>query len=164
MLNSALPTRGGGSRRAAEVVRQTGEDMEEIERMQEKPELQPTLVKMYRTADHLTVAALMPGLEADNIFVEITEDGQLILHGDVRAALKNIKEVLLDEWSAGGYHRELALPESVDGEHANVTYGNGILVVALQVNQTTIPARITLAKTRTAHGEYIGNTGGHPRE
>jgi len=137
--------------------------MEETEHMPEKPELQPALVKMYRTADHLTIAALMPGLEADNILVEITEDGQLILHGDVRAALKNIKEVLLDEWSAGGYHRELALPESVDGEHANVTYGNGVLVIMFLPSEETIPARITLTNTGHAHGEYRGNVGGHPQ-
>ncbi len=132
--------------------------------MQEHKPLPHLPVKVYRTHDHLTVAAPMPGLEPEDILVEVTEDGQLILHGDKRATLKDVKEVLLDEWDAGGYHRELTLPESVDGEHSNVTYGNGILVVALQVNQTTIPARITLAKTRTAHGEYIGNTGGHPRE
>jgi HSP20 family protein len=137
--------------------------MEEIERMQKKPEQQPTLVKMYRTTDHLTVAALMPGLEADDILVEITEDGQLILHGDVRAALKNIKEVILDEWTAGGYHRELKLPEPVDGEHANVTYGNGVLVIMLTPSQETISARITLTKTGHAHGEYRGNVGGHPQ-
>jgi len=136
--------------------------MEEIERMQEKPELQAVLVKMYRTADHLTVAALMPGLEADNILVEITEDGQLILHGDVRAALKNIKEVILDEWSAGGYHRELKLPEPVDGEHANATYGNGVLVITFNASEETIPARITLTNIGHAHGEYRGNVGGHP--
>jgi HSP20 family protein len=131
--------------------------------MQEHKPLQHLPVKVYRTHDHLTVAAPMAGLEPEDILVEVTENGQLILHGDKRATLKDVKEVLLDEWDAGGYHRELTLPEGVDGEHANVTYGNGILVVALQVNQKTIPARITLSKTRTAHGEYIGNTGGHPQ-
>ena len=131
--------------------------------MQEKPELHPTLVKMYRTADHLTIAALMPGLEADDILVQVTEEGQLILHGDVRATLKNIKEVLLDEWSAGGYHRELTLPEPVDGEHANVTYGNGVLVIMFLPSPETRPARITLTSTGHAHGEYRGNVGGHPQ-
>ncbi len=130
--------------------------------MQEKPELQPILVKMYHTADHLTIAALMPGLEADDILVQVTEEGQLILHGDVRATFKNIKEVILDEWSAGGYHRELKLPEPVDGEHANVTYGNGVLVIMFLLSAETVPARITLTKMGHAHGEYRGNVGGHP--
>ena len=72
--------------------------------------------------------------------------------------------MLLNEWEAGGFHRELTLPESVDGEHANVTYGNGVLVVALLASPNMVPARITLAKTGTAHGEYTGNIGGHPQE
>lgn len=122
---------------------------------------QPYLpVKVYRLHGHLTIAAPMPGLEPEDIFVEITENGHLILHADTRATLKEVKEVFMDEWSVGGYHRELALPENVDGEHANVTYGNGVLVVALKQSQQTIPARITLLKTSTAHGEYVGNFGG----
>ncbi len=132
--------------------------------MQEQTPLQFLPVKAYRMHDHLTVAAPMPGLEPEDILVEVTESGQLILHADRRATLKGVKEVLLNEWEAGGYHRELNLPEKVDGEHANVTYGNGVLVVALLASHETIPARITLVKTRTDHGEYIGNVGGHPLE
>ena len=131
--------------------------------MQDKPEAQQILVKMYRTEDHLTIAALMPGIEPDDILVQVTEEGNLILNGDVRATLKNIKEVLLDEWSAGGYHRELQLPETVDGEHANVTYGNGVLTIVFLPSPETIPALITLTNTGHAHGEYRGNTGGHPQ-
>jgi HSP20 family protein len=133
----------------------------EAKRMQEQTKLQPIPVKIYRTHDHLTVAAPMPGLEPEDILVEVTENGQLILHGDIRAALKDDKEVLLDEWNVGGYHRELSLPNTVDGEHANVTYGNGVLVVAFLRSQEMHPALITLAKTGIAHGEYRGNIGGH---
>jgi len=133
----------------------------EVQPMQEQTQLQPIPVKIYRTHDHLTVAAPMPGLEPEDILVEVTENGQLILHGDMRAALKDDKEVLLDEWNVGGYHRELVLPDTIDGEHANVTYGNGVLVVAFLLSQETHPARITLAKTGIAHGEYRGNIGGH---
>ena len=129
--------------------------------MQEATNPQSLPVKLYRMHDHLTVAAPMPGLEPEDILVEVTEQGQLILHGDRRGTLKEVKEVLLDEWNVGPYHRELVLPEPVDGEHANITYGNGILVVALLLSQEMQPARITLAKTGPAHGEYRGNIGGH---
>lgn len=121
-------------------------------------------VNVYRTHDHLTIAAPMPGLEPEDILVEVTERNQLILHADVRGTLKEAKEVLQHEWDAGGYHRELNLPEPVDGEHANVTYGNGVLVVALLPSLQTQPARITLARTGMGHGEYRGNLGGHPEE
>ncbi len=123
--------------------------------MQEATNPQSLPVKLYRMHDHLTVAAPMPGLEPEDILVEVTEQGQLILHGDRRGSLKEVKEVLLDEWNVGPYHRELILPEPVDGEHANITYGN---------SQEMQPARITLEKTGTAHGEYRGNIGGHLQE
>ncbi len=55
--------------------------------MQEQTQLQAIPVKIYRTHGHLTVAAPMPGLEPEDILVEVTEHGQLILHGDMRAAL-----------------------------------------------------------------------------
>jgi len=129
--------------------------------MQEQTPLQNLPVKVYRTQVHLTVAAPMPGLEPEDILVEVTEQGQLIIHGDLRGTLKDAKEGLLNEWKVGGYYRELTLPESIDGEHANVTYGNGVLVIALLSSEKTQPARITLAKTGIAHGEYRGNIGGH---
>src|SRR2546426_5838632 len=67
--------------------------------MQEATNPQSLPVKVYRTHDHLTVAAPMPGLEPEDILVEVTEQGQLILHGDRRGSLKEVKEVLLDEWN-----------------------------------------------------------------
>lgn len=132
--------------------------------MPEPSEFQPIPVNMYRTQDHLTVAAAMPGLEPEDILVEVTEQNQLIIHADLRGTLKEAKEILLNEWNVGGSHRELTLPDPVDGEHANVTYGNGVLVIALLSSQQTQPARITLTRTGTMHGEYRGNKGGHLQE
>jgi HSP20 family protein len=123
--------------------------------------LQTTPVKMYRTPERLTVSAPMPGIEPENITVEITQDDRLILHGELRASLKDAKEVLLDEWRAGGYHRELALPNAVDGSLGNVTYGNGVIVVALPLCDQTRPARLRLETIGQARGERVGNSG-HP--
>jgi HSP20 family protein len=107
------------------------------------------------------VAAPMPGLEPENIVVEVTADNYLIIHGDVRAMLKEVKELLLDEWSAGIYHRELALISPVNAECANVTYGNGVLMVTLPISEQTLPARLVLERVTPTHGERKGNAG-HP--
>jgi HSP20 family protein len=128
--------------------------------MQEEAKIQQIPVKMYRTSDRLMVAAPMPGMEPEDILVEITGDGVLILHGALRGVLKDIsKELLMDEWSVGDYHRELELPDTVDGEHANVTYGNGVLVVAMPISAETYPGRLTLQTVGPAHGEHMGNAG-----
>ena len=116
-------------------------------------------VKVYQGTNRLVVAAPMPGLEPEDILVEVTADGQLGLHGLVRAELKGEKEVLLDEWNPGPYHRRLPLPTPVDGELANVTYGNGVLVVALPLAGQTRPAHLTMETLGPGRGERIGSHG-----
>ena len=129
--------------------------------MQEQAKIQQIPVKVYRTSDRLMVAAPMPGLQPEDILVEVTGDGHLILQAVVRAMLKDVKELLLDEWSVGSYYREVLLPDAVDAEQANVTYGNGVLVVALPISDHTRAARLTLDTVGPAHGERAGNAG-HP--
>jgi HSP20 family protein len=121
----------------------------------ERTELQQVPVKLYRTDDIVTVAAPMPGLEAENIAVDVTGDGRLVLRGQLRGALKDVKELLVDEWSVGPYHREVALPSPVDGEAATVTYGNGVLVVALPVAAKNRPAQLSLAATAPTRGQRV---------
>ncbi|HTI14568.1 MAG TPA: Hsp20/alpha crystallin family protein [Dictyobacter sp.] len=125
--------------------------------MQEKEKIQHIPMKMYRTAELLSIAAPMPGLQPEDILVTVAENGQMIVQGSLRGLLKDVKELLLDEWSIGGYYRELALPDHVDAKHANATYGNGVLVVAFPVSARTIAATLVLEKTGIDHGEYIGN-------
>ncbi len=124
-------------------------------------DLEKLPVKVYRSHDRLVVAAPMPGLEPENIAVEITPDERLILRGDLRAGFKGEHEVLLDEWQVGGYIRELRLPCPVDGTIANLTYGNGVLVVALPIAGKTSPAKLGLDAIGEARGEHAGNQG-HP--
>ena len=104
-------------------------------------------------------AAPMAGLEPENILVEVTGDGRLILHGDQRALLKEVKELLVDEWSVGVYHRELALPVPVNAVCANVTYSNGVLMVALPISDQTSPAQLALERVTSTHGQHRGNAG-----
>lgn len=129
--------------------------------MQEQMKQQHIPVKVYRTDARLMIAAPMAGVEPENISVEVTSDGRLVLHGDLRSRLKEIKELLVDEWSIGVYHRELALPVAVDAACANVTYGNGVLTVALPISEQTNPARLGLFRRAPTQGQRRGNAG-HP--
>ncbi len=127
--------------------------------MQEKVKIQQIPVKVYRSSDRLMIAAPMPGLQPEDIIVRVTDDNFLVLQGELRGALKDVKDLLIDEWSVGDYYREIKLPDSVDGESANVTYGNGVLVVALPLNQQTVAAELLLAKVGTDRGTHFGNAG-----
>lgn len=129
--------------------------------MQEHAKPQRIPVKVYRTQDRISVAAPMPGLEPDNITVEITPQNHLLLHGAVRGMLKGDKQLLVDEWSVGDYHRDLELPAPVNGNEANVTYGNGVVVVVLPVADKTTPAHLRMQHMGDSKGERVGNAG-HP--
>jgi HSP20 family protein len=125
----------------------------------ERTDLQQVPVKLYRTEDVVTVAAPMPGLEAENIAVDVTGDGRLVLRGQLRGALKDVKEILIDEWSVGPYHREVPLPCPVDGPGATITYGNGVLVVALPAATATRAAQLSLAPTAPTRGQRVPEGG-----
>ncbi len=124
--------------------------------MQEQIETQRIPVKVYQSAERLTVAAPMPGLEPQDISVELTAEGRLILRGELRGALKGDKELLVDEWNVGNYLRELDLPVPVDAELATVTYGNGVLVVTLPLAERNRPAHLTLERIDSTRGERVG--------
>lgn len=101
----------------------------------------------------------MPGLEPEDIVVEVRTDGRLILDGALRGTLKGVKELILDEWSVGGYHRELTLPVGVNADLANLTYGNGVLVVAFPIAEHTRPAVLGMAPLGPTRGQRVGNAG-----
>jgi len=120
----------------------------------ERAKVQLVPLKVYRAANRLTVAAPMAGMEPEDIVIDITEDGRLLIDGHVRGVLKDVKELVLDEWSVGAYCRDYTLPEPVDGSEAVATYGNGVLVVTFPTSSRLIPAHLTLSSsgTLTARG------------
>lgn len=126
-------------------------------------EIQDVPLRMYRAVDMLTVAAPMAGLGVEDIMAEVTADGRLVIDAqpchdpkiECRSLEHGNKEVLLDEWRVGPYHRELPLRTPVDGEAATMTYGNGVLVVALPIADTMRPARLTMAPIGSGRGERV---------
>lgn len=129
--------------------------------MQEQQREQQVPVKVYRTAERLMVTTPMPGLEPENIRIDVTADGYLVLQGARRGTLKEVKELLLDEWSVGAYYRKLAVPVPINAVCANVSYGNGVLTLAFPISEQVVPASLTLERVAPTHGQRKGNVG-HP--
>jgi HSP20 family protein len=118
-------------------------------------------VRVYEGDGRLMVAAPLPGLEPPDISVTV-RGARVVLHGERRGPRQDARRLHLAEWTTGPYHRELTLPQAVDGARANATYGNGVLVVALPKAEPgragrDIELRLeVLAATRGAH---VGHTG-----
>jgi HSP20 family protein len=118
-------------------------------------------VKLYRSEERLTIAAPLPGLEPQDISVDVTAEGQLVIEGKARGVFKGDKEVLRDEWNAGPYLRRLNLPDPVDATMGNLTYENGIVVLSVPLAGRTTPASLRLERIGSTIGQRIGNAG-HP--
>jgi HSP20 family protein len=116
-------------------------------------------LKVYRSDNRITVAAPMPGLEPEDITVEVTGAGLLTLHGELRGVQKGVNEQLVNEWDVGGYYREYQLPEGVDAPLANLTFANGLLVAAFPLSATLRPARLTLHDVSRTEGQRVAHTG-----
>lgn len=131
--------------------------------MQAQVKQQSIPLNMYSTNGRLMVTAPMPGLEPENITIQVTDDGRLLLQGELRGILKEQdgKQRFLDEWYAGAYTRDVALPLPVNAVCANVSYGNGVLAVAFPLSDQMVPARLTLERVAPSRGQHQGNAG-HP--
>src|SRR5207247_10625571 len=91
-------------------------------------------VKVYRSLDLLTVAAPMAGLGAEDITVEVTGDGRLVLDGRLcpvpkldHGPLERTKDVLINERIVGPYHRGLTLDVPGSGPRATGTHRSRVL-------------------------------------
>lgn len=128
---------------------------------QEQPQAVP--IRLYQSENRIMLAAPMPGLEPDNISVEVRGD-RVVIHGELRGPGQYDRDMLVAEWTVGPYAREIQLPEPVSGRLTNATYGNGVLVLSMPkavVGADNSEASFTLSPTTSeaTRGERVGHEG-----
>ena len=117
-------------------------------------------VQLHQAEDRLVLAAPMPGLEPQDIFVAIS-GSKVTIGGEYRGSRQDQPEVLVSEWTIGPYYREITLPHPVNGALTNATYGNGVLVLSMP---TLAPGKqrnsteFRLETIKSARGQRIGHT------
>lgn len=126
-----------------------------------KKQTQQFPVRIYQSENQFALAAPLAGLEPEDISVVI--DGRHVtIDGKQRGPRQDNLDLLTAEWSIGPYHRQIDLPENVDGSLANATYGNGVLVVTLPKADSkgkTTYAEFTLEPVLPTRGEHVGHVG-----
>jgi len=128
-------------------------------------EAQTLPVRVYEAGVKIMVAAPMPGLEPGDIAVAIDGD-HVHIRGAQRGPRQNDISLATAEWTIGPYERDLRLPRPVSATLANVTLGNGVLVLALPratSDTPTTPTEITLDPIDPTRGEHVGHTGRIPQ-
>ena len=124
-------------------------------------ESQTIPVRIYNREQHIVLAAPLPGLEAENISVDVARD-RVVIMGEERGPRQHGGDVIVDEWTIGPYYREVSLPQRVDGSLTNATYGNGVLVLTMpKCNETAAgeDASFQLRPVSATRGERIGHSG-----
>ncbi|HXG42283.1 MAG TPA: Hsp20/alpha crystallin family protein [Dehalococcoidia bacterium] len=118
-------------------------------------------VNLYRSDRRLILAAPLPGVEPEDIEVEVTPHS-VTFRTRVRGVRQNNKEYITREWEIGSHERTVPLPETIDPQRANVSYGNGVLAVVMPQVQTA-PGEgrrlFRLHKVRWARGQFVGHQG-----
>ena len=117
-------------------------------------------VNLYENDRELMVVTPMPGVTAEDISAEVTAEGTLILRAAMHGEGQERIDYLLREWSYGPFEREVELPRTVDATRANLSFGNGVLALALPKSDATVPARLEVEPAGHARGMTAGHSGG----
>jgi HSP20 family protein len=118
-------------------------------------------VQLHRAPGLLVLAAPMPGLEPQDILVNIHNE-RVTIQGEYRGSRHDRPETVISEWTMGPYHRDLSLPQSVSGGLTNATYGNGVLVLSMPTLEPGIQEDVTefrLEADSGTRGQRVGYMG-----
>lgn len=101
-------------------------------------------IDMYQTDDEIVVKAMLPGMKAEDVQINVTGD-MLTLRGE----MKHEEETEERSWHIrehrfGRFERSIALPTQVTADRANAEFENGILVVTLPKAEEVKPRTITV--------------------
>jgi HSP20 family protein len=117
-------------------------------------------VNLYDNERELMIVAPMPGVAPEDISVDVRDDGKLTLRARMHGEGQERIDYLVREWSYGPFERTIDLPYAVDASRANLSYGNGVLSVALPRASETAPAMLAVAPRGHARGMTAGHSGG----
>ncbi len=116
-------------------------------------------VNLYENDRELMVAAPMPGVAPEDIEVEVTDDRRLVLRARQHGVGQERIDYLVREWSYGPFERSIDLPYGVDAPRANLSLGNGVLMVSLPRGAEHTPARLGVGRRAHARGMTAGHSG-----
>jgi len=123
-------------------------------------------VEIFERDNNLVVRAELPGLDKDDVKVELTADG-LVIEGERRCEHEERFEGgYRSEISYGHFYRLIPLPEGVDIDQAKAQINNGVLEVAIPMAEArrqrrSIPVETGAGQaTQTAGEQAQTETGG----
>lgn len=108
-----------------------------------RPAVMP--IDAYRSGDHFIAEFDLPGVQEDSIDLTV-EKNVLTVHAErqrVDASGDNT-EVLVAERPYGTFSRQLFLGETLDSEHIEADYVNGVLTVRIPIAETAKARKVQI--------------------
>ena len=102
------------------------------------------MIDMYQTEDEIVVKATLPGLDPDDLDIQITGD-LLTLRGEVKAdVVEEGAKYHLREHRYQSFSRSLNLPAQVVADKASAEMKNGVLTLAIPKAEEAKPKVISV--------------------
>ena len=95
-------------------------------------EYRQPIIDLTETDKEIIATAEMPGLEKQDIKINLTEDRLEISAETKHEEKKEEKGYVYRERRSGSYYRMISLPSPVDPENARASYKNGVLEIKMQ--------------------------------
>jgi HSP20 family protein len=98
-------------------------------------------VEVFERDNNLVVRAELPGLDKEDVKVELTDDG-LVIEGERRREHEErLEGGYRSEIEYGRFHRMIPLPEGVNVDQAQARMNNGVLEVSIPMAEAKRPSR-----------------------
>lgn len=110
-------------------------------RFSEQPSQRSLGVNIREEDDAYILSALVPGLKAEDLNIQILED-VVSIEGEYKA---EEAEFLLSELPSGVFRRTLRLPNEVDAEKVEAKISDGVLTLTLPKAESARPKKIKIA-------------------
>ena len=101
------------------------------------------LVDLFETDDEFVLVANMPGVDKDDIHVNLDEK-TISLFGKIDYESALTKKYILNENVVANYYRKFKLADSIDVSKIDAKYENGQLIVSLPKNDKSKPRIINI--------------------
>ena len=91
--------------------------------------------------DTFVLSALIPGLKADDLNIQVLEN-VVHIEGEFQA---NEEEFLMRELPHGSFHRALRMPSEIDADKVEAKIADGVLTLRLPKAESARPKKIKIA-------------------
>jgi HSP20 family protein len=98
---------------------------------------------IFETGEALTVRLEMPGVERENVNVQL-ENNILRIDGQIDFSKYEGLEPVYTEYIVGHYSRSFAISEEINGDRIGAQFDDGVLTLTLPKAKEAMPRRIAI--------------------